>query len=467
MKHRHLQYSHQAWLEDIEYRQEFGSESAKLEIALALADARKTAGVTQAKLAELAEVSQAYIAKLERGDANPSVGKIAQLFACMWLKPFIGFRNINSVDSSCLGALHQLSTPQESNQYLLKEGEMSVASPDDIFGLGRVQVVDARSRTGANDESQTIQTLYTCEFVRPVLLHTEQLFFLLEAAELMAEQGAQTNNWHVPHAPPGLSLALMSTVINENYNVRTEMGSGGRLAQLAYRGWVALVAGTWERYRKLPPYKGKDSGLPMGMQASVFGDLQKIRIDVLKNGAVAAKGAEAKCEILKWFPKGEPIVFNLDHVIEFLNLTALLPTSNFVFTDNEGKAHITLAWRAKENHNPPPWRNPPYRVVSANPFIDRVEPENDQSDHGLFVRLAFADGLACTVLAEQSEDAEYLAGKKRAIEAAPRGGLFGLPLHPDLQWDVPATHALAKAGLSQGNEYKPPHGVGPAIEFGR
>ena len=58
-----------------EYRQEFGSESAKLEIAVTLAAARKTAGVTQARLAELAKVSQAYIAKLESGDANPSIRK--------------------------------------------------------------------------------------------------------------------------------------------------------------------------------------------------------------------------------------------------------------------------------------------------------------------------------------------------------------------------------------------------------
>ena len=71
MEHHDLQDSHHAWLEDIEYRQEFGSESAKLEIAVALAAARKTAGVTQARLAELAEVSQAYIAKLESGEANP------------------------------------------------------------------------------------------------------------------------------------------------------------------------------------------------------------------------------------------------------------------------------------------------------------------------------------------------------------------------------------------------------------
>ena len=113
MEHRDLQDSHHAWLEDIEYRQEFGSESAKLEIAVALAAARKTAGVTQARLAELAEVSQAYIAKLESGDANPSIGKIGQLFACLWLKPFISFRDINPVGSSA---------------WVLPEGEIAMES---------------------------------------------------------------------------------------------------------------------------------------------------------------------------------------------------------------------------------------------------------------------------------------------------------------------------------------------------
>ena len=342
-----------------------------------------------------------------------------------------------------------------------------MASQDAPFELGRVQVVDARKRKGDRLDSQTTVTTYACDLIQPILLHTEQLFFLLEAAERMAEQAATTGDWHVPHAPPGLSLALQSTVVGEEYNLRSEIGSDGRLAQLAYRGWVAMVAGAWERYRKRPPYGGKDCGLPMGMQAGVFGDLQKIRIDVLKNGAVAAKGAEGRCEVLKWFAAGEPMVFKLDHVIEFLNLIALLPTKNLVFTDNDGKGRMILAWHAKENQAPPPWRNPPYRVVSASPFIDRVEDAGPESDHGLFVRLAFADGLTCTVLAERSENPNALAEKKRAIEAAPPGGPFGLPRHPDLRWDVPATYAHAKASLSQGSDYRPPRGVGPAIEVSR
>ena len=79
--------SHTTWLEDIGYRTEFGSESAKLEIAAALFHARALMDMTQSQLADLAGTSQAYIAKLEKGDANPTIGNVGRLFACMWLKP--------------------------------------------------------------------------------------------------------------------------------------------------------------------------------------------------------------------------------------------------------------------------------------------------------------------------------------------------------------------------------------------
>ena len=71
-------------------------------------------------------------------------------------------------------------------------------------------------------------TIYACDFVQPVLLHTAQLFFLLEAAEHMTERAAETEDWHVAHAPTGLSLALMSTLLGETYNLRSEMGTRAR-----------------------------------------------------------------------------------------------------------------------------------------------------------------------------------------------------------------------------------------------
>ena len=89
MRQHQVKDSHAEWLKDVAYRQEFGSENAKLEVAAALADAREAAGMTQSALAERANVSQAYIAKLERGDANPTIGHIGRLLACMGLKPSV------------------------------------------------------------------------------------------------------------------------------------------------------------------------------------------------------------------------------------------------------------------------------------------------------------------------------------------------------------------------------------------
>ena len=79
--------SHALWLQDIEYRKEFGSESAKLAVAAAFVHGRNVMNMTQSDLAELLGTSQAYIARLERGDANPTIGNIGRLFACMWLNP--------------------------------------------------------------------------------------------------------------------------------------------------------------------------------------------------------------------------------------------------------------------------------------------------------------------------------------------------------------------------------------------
>ena len=67
-------------LADLEYRREYGSENAKFETAVALVQVRELAGLTQAALAEEAGVSQAYIAKLERGDANPTVGQLGRSY---------------------------------------------------------------------------------------------------------------------------------------------------------------------------------------------------------------------------------------------------------------------------------------------------------------------------------------------------------------------------------------------------
>ena len=78
-------------ISDPEMRAEFGAEGVRLRFALALLNARESAGMTQEELADICGVSQAYISKLESGEANPTIGKIGAIFAAMWMQPTIGF----------------------------------------------------------------------------------------------------------------------------------------------------------------------------------------------------------------------------------------------------------------------------------------------------------------------------------------------------------------------------------------
>jgi predicted transcriptional regulator len=57
-------------------RSGYGSATLKYDIAATLVAARKMRNLTQAALANIAGLSQAYIIKLESGEANPTVGRI-------------------------------------------------------------------------------------------------------------------------------------------------------------------------------------------------------------------------------------------------------------------------------------------------------------------------------------------------------------------------------------------------------
>src|SRR4030042_816091 len=73
-------------LHDREFAEKFGAAQAKSAFALTLAKARRKAGVTQQELAHRSGVSQSYIAKLESGEANPTLGTIGNLLSLLGLR---------------------------------------------------------------------------------------------------------------------------------------------------------------------------------------------------------------------------------------------------------------------------------------------------------------------------------------------------------------------------------------------
>ena len=72
-------------LQDPESAKYFGAAQAKSSFALTLAKARAELGLTQKELAAEVGVSQAYIAKLEGGEANPTLERIGSLLAVLGL----------------------------------------------------------------------------------------------------------------------------------------------------------------------------------------------------------------------------------------------------------------------------------------------------------------------------------------------------------------------------------------------
>ena len=72
-------------LRDPDFAKRFGAARAKSSFAITLAEARSQLSLTQQQLAARLGVSQSYVAKLEGGEANPTLERIGTLLAILGL----------------------------------------------------------------------------------------------------------------------------------------------------------------------------------------------------------------------------------------------------------------------------------------------------------------------------------------------------------------------------------------------
>ena len=73
-------------LKDLEFVKLYGAAQIKAEFAITLARARLKCGMTQKELAAKVGWSQAYIARIEGGDADPTLGEVGNLMAILGLR---------------------------------------------------------------------------------------------------------------------------------------------------------------------------------------------------------------------------------------------------------------------------------------------------------------------------------------------------------------------------------------------
>jgi len=306
-------------------------------------------------------------------------------------------------------------------------------------------------------------SIYLSSFVVPVLRHTADLLTILEWADRAVGDEEPYGQHGTGHSPSGLSLAMVSTPLNREYSSFTEAGSEGVAAQLAYKAWLVLVAGLWERFRKTTPLH-KVEGPRHGIQTALYGDWHKIRNDVLKNNGVASKNNSGRCEVLKWFEDRETMRFRLDHVLEFLHHMGHQLRSYILLDDTQRASHY-VGWRMAPptrflHSRMPNARKPPWRVVSAIVMVE----EDGEGRYTLGISLMFADAVAGAFYIERSADRDRLISLKQAIEQAPRDDL-GCPVVDRFRVDVRALHEQAKQALENGQ--LPMDTSSPAMQFGR
>jgi transcriptional regulator with XRE-family HTH domain len=73
-------------LNDPVFAAEFGAEYARAELSLLLTKARRERKLTQEAMAGQLGISQPYLAKLESGEANPTIGRIGRILATLGFK---------------------------------------------------------------------------------------------------------------------------------------------------------------------------------------------------------------------------------------------------------------------------------------------------------------------------------------------------------------------------------------------
>ncbi len=87
---------HERWRRDPEYRAAYDELGPEFELARVLIEARTSAGLTQAELAERMQTTQSVIARLESGRARPSTRTLEKLAQCTGTRLRISFERVGA-----------------------------------------------------------------------------------------------------------------------------------------------------------------------------------------------------------------------------------------------------------------------------------------------------------------------------------------------------------------------------------
>ena len=169
------------------------------------------------------------------------------------------------------------------------------------------------------------------------------------------------------------------------------LGREGRVEQQAFKGWVEDVYYLWESRYRGELSKALSGPGSFKVQGEAIGDFRRIRNDLIHNNGVASREHTGKCEVLKWFQPGEPIVLGMQYVLDFLNQMGLMKDNLWIVNDGP-TTWLMLPWCAEEELRA---RRPIPELVSLRTSVDKELEDGTLQcvasvvfENGVFVNLA-------------------------------------------------------------------------------
>ena len=155
-------------------------------------------------------------------------------------------------------------------------------------------------------------------------------------------------------------LRAHPVVLGESLFRRTE--PDGPMERLAFKCWFYEVWDLWEkRYRNMLRHAVGNRPGAIRPRQEVLGDLRDIRNDLVHIGI--AGGRAARCKVLRWFKKGEPMQVRMRHVFDFLNQMGWLDEPKSIWRDDQGRASFWTLERTDDPQETPP------DLISVRPEI--------------------------------------------------------------------------------------------------
>ncbi len=124
-------------LQDPESAKMFGAARAKSSFAITLAEARRQLNLTQQQLAAKLGVSQSYVAKLEGGEANPTLERIGSLLAVLGLSLTTDTTTLSPYPETLIWADKWVSVPSLISTF---QGIPSMTGATEGIGSGSIKI---------------------------------------------------------------------------------------------------------------------------------------------------------------------------------------------------------------------------------------------------------------------------------------------------------------------------------------